>query len=319
MMEWEELERKIKNCRKCGLWKSRTHVVIGEGDRNAKIVLVGEAPGFNEDQQGRPFVGAAGKFLNDLLRISGLKRKEVYITNVVKCRPPKNRNPTDEEIIACSPYLDYQLRLINPKVIVSMGSIALKYFSKKFGIKPVSVSRLHGNVKVVNSLNFNFKIFITYHPAAALYNPNIKKEIVEDWKKFRKHVAETYGIKERKEVQAVLRVDNKFIIVKKRGEWRLVKGGIEENETPEEALKRELKEELNIEDFEIEKKIGLIYAFKTSRELHEVDHIFLVNVNPNEKIRVDGEELEDFMIVTLQEAIEMLKWEEEKNILRTLL
>ncbi len=318
MMDWNELEERIKNCKKCELWKVRTNVVIGEGDKNARIVLVGEAPGFNEDLQGRPFVGAAGKFLNELLRIAGLKREEVYITNVVKCRPPKNRNPTDEEINACSPYLDTQLKLINPKIVVAMGSIALKYFAKKFGIKPLSVSKLHGTVKVVNSLSFNFKIFITFHPAAALYNPNVKKEIIEDWKKFRKLVAEAYGIKERKEVQAVIRVNNNFIVVKKRGEWRLVKGGIEKGETPEETLKRELEEELNIKNFEIEKKIDLTYAFKTANRLHEVDHIFLVKVNPDEEIKVDGKELEDFKIVPLQKAIEMLSWEEEKNVLKTL-
>ena len=182
----EELKKTLKealNCRKCRLSESRTKVVFGEGDLRTSVMLIGEAPGFNEDKEGRPFVGQAGKFLNEtLLKKAGLERSRVYVTNVVKCRPPANREPADDEIEACFPYLSIQIRAIRPKVIIALGNIAASTLFKKFNIKPASMSSIHGKVFNVNTLSYgNFKIIPSYHPAAALYNPNMAGVMIEDW------------------------------------------------------------------------------------------------------------------------------------------
>ena len=313
--ELEKLKREVENCKKCPLWKNRYKSVFGEGPFDAKIMLVGLGPGKNENLQGRPFVGAAGRFLNYLLRVAGLQRQEVYITNVVKCYVPDN-NPTEEEINACIPYLSKQIELIRPKVIISMGRVALTFFSKKFGIEAFSLMKEHGKLIPINTLNLRFKLFLTLHPASALYNPNMRDILIEDWKKVRKLVAEICGIEIREEVQAVIKIDGKVIIVKKNGEWRLLKGGINPFETAEEALKRELNEELNIEKFRIVKKVDYCYAFKTKTHLHSVDNIFLIEISEKEEIEADKKELENYRIVEFKEALEMLRWNEEKEVLK---
>lgn len=183
LQEWEALEEAIRQCKGCELWKNRKNAVPGEGNKSARIVLVGEAPGRKEDEQGRPFVGPAGKFLNELLSILGLKREEVYITNVVKCRPPGNREPNEREVKACSRYLEKQLSLLRPEIIIALGSCSLKYFSKKFFGREMRISEMHGKILEVNTLFGKILLVPMYHPAAALYNPAKKEEIIEDWKK----------------------------------------------------------------------------------------------------------------------------------------
>ncbi len=178
-----KLEEKIKNCRKCPLWELRTNAVPGSGSYDAKVMFVGEAPGYWEDQKGLPFVGRAGKVLDELLREIGLSRDEVYITNIVKCRPPENRDPTEEEIKACSPYLDRQIDIIRPKVIVPLGRHSMRYILEKFGFPVEPISRIHGKTFEAHTLFGRIVIMPSYHPAAALYRPQIKEELRRDFKK----------------------------------------------------------------------------------------------------------------------------------------
>jgi DNA polymerase len=161
----------IRICPKCRLAESRTNAVPGEGPENARIFFIGEAPGFHEDRQGRPFVGAAGGFLNELLEKIGLKREQVYITNVVKCRPPGNRDPQPDEIAACRPYLDGQIELIRPRLIVTLGRFSMeRYFPG------ASISKIHGQPKRVGNVIY----FPMFHPAAALHQPRYRSLIEED-------------------------------------------------------------------------------------------------------------------------------------------
>lgn len=185
MEELEEALKEALNCTRCRLSEARTRVVFGEGDLKTSVMLIGEAPGFNEDREGRPFVGQAGKFLNEtLLKAAGLERSSVYVTNVVKCRPPGNREPTDDEVEACFPYLSVQIRVIRPKIIVTLGNVATNTLFRKFNIKPAYMSSVHGKVFNVNTLSYgSFKIIPSYHPASALYNPGMSKVMIEDWLK----------------------------------------------------------------------------------------------------------------------------------------
>lgn len=183
MDEFERALNEAMRCRKCMLSESRTNLVFGEGDLKASVMLIGEAPGFNEDREGRPFVGQAGKFLNEtLLKVAGLERREVYITNVVKCRPPENREPTDDEVEACFPYLNVQIQSIKPKVIVTLGNVATSTLFRRFNLKPASIGSIHGRIFNMSTLSYgSFKIIPSYHPATALYNPKVSEVMVEDW------------------------------------------------------------------------------------------------------------------------------------------
>jgi DNA polymerase len=167
----EQLNQGIRQCQLCRLAQGRTLAVPGEGPENARIVLVGEAPGFHEDQQGRPFVGAAGQFLETLLASINLTRRDVYICNVIKCRPPGNRDPQPDELSACRPYLDKQLALIKPKIIVTLGR-----FSMELAFSGVTISRIHGMPKKVGEVVY----FPMFHPAAALHQPRFRASIESD-------------------------------------------------------------------------------------------------------------------------------------------
>ena len=167
----EDLQVQVAACRRCPLCDGRTQTVFGVGKPEARVLIVGEAPGKNEDLQGEPFVGAAGKYLNELLAIAGLSREDVYIANVLKCRPPSNRDPRPEEIQACTPFLREQTRTINPEYIVTLGN-----FSTKFILKTdVGITRLHGTLQRAG----RFKVFPIFHPAAALYDSK-KREALEN-------------------------------------------------------------------------------------------------------------------------------------------
>jgi uracil-DNA glycosylase len=169
--ELDELDKQIRACQLCRLAKGRTLAVPGEGALNAKIMFVGEAPGFHEDQQGRPFVGAAGQFLEKLLASINLSRQDVYIANVIKCRPPENRDPQPDELAACRAYLDKQIALIKPKVIVTLGR-----FSMELAFSGVTISRVHGIPKKVGDIVY----FPMFHPAAALHQPKFRSSIESD-------------------------------------------------------------------------------------------------------------------------------------------
>ena len=182
-MEFEEIKKQAEICRKCELWKTRTNVVFGEGPEDAKIMFIGEAPGFNEDKQGKPFVGRAGKFLDELLKAANLKREEVYITNIIKCRPPNNKDPTDEEIKACYPYLDFQINYIKPKVIVTLGRHSSRIIFERYNLAFEGISKEHGKAKEITNLFGKLKIIPMYHPAAAIYNQSLKSVLIEDFRK----------------------------------------------------------------------------------------------------------------------------------------
>ena len=167
----EEISDAVWACRRCELAEGRTNAVPGFGKASARIMLVGEAPGRNEDLQGKPFVGAAGKYLTELLGYAGLTREEVFIANVLKCRPPGNRDPRPEEIELCTPYLREQTRTIDPEFLVTLGN-----FSTKFILKTdIGITRLHGTVQRAGK----FKVFPIFHPAAALYDGS-KREALEN-------------------------------------------------------------------------------------------------------------------------------------------
>jgi len=166
-----ELYQEIANCQQCALAESRIKVVPGEGAEDAQIVFVGEAPGWHEDQQGRPFVGPAGHFLDDLLASIGLKRQEVYICNVIKCRPPQNRDPLPGEIKACQKWLDLQLELLHPKLVVTLGRYSMMRF-----FPGETITKIHGKARKQGGII----CYPLYHPAAALHQQSLRKSIEAD-------------------------------------------------------------------------------------------------------------------------------------------
>ena len=173
----DAIRKKIKNCKKCPLKDGRTNVVFGSGNINADVMIIGEAPGKNEDEQGLPFVGKAGQYLDELLAMSGLEREDVYIANVLKCRPPSNRNPRAEEIQACAPYLREQTAKVNPKVIVTLGNFATRFILKN----EEGITSLHG--KPVQAGKFT--VFPVFHPASTMYDPKKKTALEEDFVKLK--------------------------------------------------------------------------------------------------------------------------------------
>ncbi len=179
----EHLREEIENCRRCGLWKTRSQPVCGTGSKDAEVMLIGEAPGFNEDRTGKPFVGRAGAILDDMLQSVGMEREDIFIANILKCRPPKNRNPMPEEIAACTPYLDRQIAAIRPKTLCPMGNFAVSYVMEKFGLKSESVGKVHGRVYRIRNLILEGRIIPLYHPAAAAYNAGLKPLLMEDFRK----------------------------------------------------------------------------------------------------------------------------------------
>ena len=167
----DALAKEICQFQNCGLYKNATRSVPGEGDPHAEIMFIGEGPGFNEDQTGRPFCGAAGNFLTQLITSIGLKREDVYITNIVKHRPPENRDPLPEEIAACKPWLDRQLEIIKPKVIVTLGRYSMaRFFPNQ------TISRIHGQSEKCGQ----YTCFAMYHPAAALHQGSLRATIQAD-------------------------------------------------------------------------------------------------------------------------------------------
>jgi DNA polymerase len=170
----EEVASMARVCPRCDLSRSRTHAVPGDGNANAEVMLIGEGPGYNEDKQGLPFVGNAGQFLNEMLAAAGWRREDVFITNVVKCRPPGNRDPMPDEIAACAPYLDKQIELINPSMIVTLGRFSMaRWFANE------RISRIHGKPREVDGR----VVVPLYHPAAALHQPSLRVTVEADFKK----------------------------------------------------------------------------------------------------------------------------------------
>lgn len=172
----EKLYREVKNCQRCSLYKTRTNLVFGEGNPDALVMFVGEAPGKEEDLQGRPFVGAAGKLLRKAIRTVGISEKQIYIANILKCRPPKNRDPQPEEIIACLPYLKKQIKIVKPKIICTLG----KFSTQNILNTTTGITHLRGKSFTGNGGEI---IIPTYHPAACIYRPPWREQLIADLKK----------------------------------------------------------------------------------------------------------------------------------------
>jgi len=177
----EIIDTEVRACPKCRLSKTRKNAVPGEGNLDSKVVFLGEAPGYWEDVKGRPFVGAAGELLNELLEKAGFSRSEAYITNIVKCRPPRNREPRPDEIEACAPYLDQQLQLIRPRFIVTLGRHSTSYILSKIGHEVSGITSVRGKVSEAELLGFNVRIIPTFHPAAAIYDIKLKDYLEKDF------------------------------------------------------------------------------------------------------------------------------------------
>jgi len=178
----EEVWRELRDCQRCKLHRSRSRIVFGEGNEDAKLMLIGEGPGYDEDLQGRPFVGKAGQLLTRILQSVQIERKEVYITNIVKCRPPGNRTPEPDEIKSCFPFLLKQIQIIQPRVICALGTVSAQTLLQT----DTKITSLRGK-----SFEFlGIKVFPTYHPAFLLRNPDKKREVWEDIQKIAKALRE---------------------------------------------------------------------------------------------------------------------------------
>jgi len=190
-----ELHAEIERCKNCELSRHRTRVVPGEGPDNARLLFIGEAPGYHEDQTGRPFVGQAGQYLDQLIGMIGYKRSQVFIANVIKCRPPENRDPLPGEIMACGKWLERQLDLIKPRVIVTLGRYSMaKYFPGD------SISKVHGRARRIGNVIY----FPMYHPAAALHQGNLRRVIEADMLKLPAVLADAGKMEEEKDRPAQL-------------------------------------------------------------------------------------------------------------------
>lgn len=187
MSQLTDLYAEIGACQRCALAKGRTNTVPGEGPERAAVMFIGEAPGYHENRLGRPFVGAAGQFLEELLASIGMKRTDVYICNVVKCRPPNNRDPLPNEIEACRPYLDRQIELIKPRLIVTLGRYSMARFLPK-----ASISRVHGIATRVGE----WVVLPMFHPAAALHQPKYRADIERDILKIPQILAQADNVSE---------------------------------------------------------------------------------------------------------------------------
>ena len=178
-MSLADLCESLRNCQECRLAAGRTQVVFGSGNPDASIMFVGEAPGFHEDKQGVPFVGAAGKLLTELLESVGLSRSQIYIANVIKCRPPGNRDPESDEVETCKPFLFQQIRLIKPHLVCSMGNFATQTLLER----KVGITKVHGQSFGIIGISDLFPLF---HPAAALHNDRLRPLLQEDFQKLKR-------------------------------------------------------------------------------------------------------------------------------------
>lgn len=176
----QEIRQEVTTCQLCQLARERINAVPGEGPAKVDIMFIGEAPGFHENRQGKPFVGQAGQFLDDLLQAAGVDRDQVFITNVVKCRPPNNRDPLPEELKACQRYLDEQIALLDPQVIVTLGRISMAKF-----VTDGRIGAIHGRTHNANGR----KVVTMYHPAAALHQPALRQTLLEDFSRLKKFIS----------------------------------------------------------------------------------------------------------------------------------
>jgi uracil-DNA glycosylase family 4 len=183
---YQRLNHEIITCIRCRLSEGRVHAVPGEGPVPAQVLMVGEAPGKREDELGRPFIGRAGSILQEMLSSIDLSREDVYITSIIKCRPPKNRDPKDDEIVACHPYLERQIALLRPSVIVPMGRFSAREICGGFGITEKQISDIHGKVFTAQASYGTIRILPVYHPAVVTHNPNLRSALRDDFAQLQK-------------------------------------------------------------------------------------------------------------------------------------
>ena len=213
------LNKEIQECEKCGLYKTRINVLTGEGNLNSKLMLIAQAPGENEDKEGKMFIGPSGKALDELFKNADISRREIYMTNLIKCMLPKNRKPKQHEIQACSQYLDKEIELINPKVIVPLGYYATQYIMKKYEINmPESKSEAFGKLFLSDII----KIFPLSHPASLIYNESFKSKMVNDYKKLKilSQECKWYQVCPMKSFYEQGKLDKKWIENYCKGNWQ---------------------------------------------------------------------------------------------------
>lgn len=185
----DNVAEEIKVCVKCRLSKMRKKAIPGEGNPKSRVMFIGEGPGRMEDVEGRPFVGQAGKFLNTLLSEAGLSREDVFICNIVRCRPPSNRDPLPDEVQACASYLDRQMKAIRPNLIVTLGKHSTSHVFSQTTLPFSNITRIHGKLYGTTLLGMKVTIFPSFHPAAGLYNGEYKNQLVEDFHLLGKELA----------------------------------------------------------------------------------------------------------------------------------
>ena len=187
----DELYSEIRVCRKCRLWINANKAVLGEGNLNASIMFIGEAPGYTEDLKGRPFVGRAGKVLDELLTGINIKREDVYLGNLIKHRPKKNRDPRADEINACAPYLNRQIQIIKPKIVITLGRHSTKYLLSKVNVRFSRITDIRGNIYKKRYLGIPMTIMPTLHPAATLNNNKYMPFLKKDFQKLKRFFKES--------------------------------------------------------------------------------------------------------------------------------
>ena len=217
----DELNKRIKECKRCRLSETRINALCGEGNLNAKIMLIAQAPGEKEDKEGKMFIGPSGKVLDELLSKAGIKRSEIYMTNLIKCMLPKYRKPKQDEIEACSYYLNEEIKLINPEILVPLGYHATRYIFQKYGIQSPSkteISKVFGKLFLVD----DNKILPLSHPAALLYNPKIKQDLIKTYRKLKvvSKDCKWYPVCPMKRFYEEGKLDKRWIELYCKGDWR---------------------------------------------------------------------------------------------------
>ena len=217
----DELNRMIRRCKRCRLSETRMNAICGEGNLNAKIMLIAQAPGEKEDKAGRMFVGPSGEVLDELLSSAGIRRDEIYMTNLIKCMLPKYRKPKQDEIEACSSYLDKEIELINPKVLVPLGYYAIRYIFQKYKIQvpsKVEFPKVFGKLFLAE----NRKILPLAHPASCLYNPSLKEDLIKSYRKLQvlSRDCKWYPVCPMKKFYEEGKLDKRWIELYCKGDWK---------------------------------------------------------------------------------------------------
>src|SRR2546422_1506662 len=319
----EALAAQIRGCTLCRLHERRQHAVPGEGPPGAKLFLVGEAPGRHEDEEGRPFVGAAGKVLDAVLEKVGLSRRDVFITNVVKCRPAENRKPRADEIAACRPYLVAQIRAVRPAVLVALGDTAVTSLAgaaADFAAARRRISRFEG-----------IPVIVTYHPAATLYNRRLTKVVEEDLAR----AARLARIPRRKRIGkprpgkpgrtalssgcAVINPEGRILLLRRADEriWGLPKGTVEPGETLEQTAVREVREETGLHVRILAPLTAVRYRFYSPRDDVNVDKrvVYFLSERVGGRLKLEPG-FDDARWFTRSDALRRLHFENDRIVVR---